>query len=63
MSLYEANVATDVDQQIEGQSRVHQWRSTTLNQEETGPSMATEIQQACLVIRLSPREIKLMKIK
>ena len=38
MSLHEANAATDVDQQIEGESKVHQWRSMTLNQEETGPS-------------------------
>ena len=37
MSLYEANAATDVDQQIEGELMVHQWRSTTLSQEETGP--------------------------
>ena len=38
MSLHEANAATDVDQQNEGESRIHQWRSMTLNQEETGPS-------------------------
>ena len=38
MSLYEVNAATDIDQQTEKESRIHQWRSMTLNQEETGPS-------------------------
>ena len=32
------NVATDIDEQTEGKSRIHQWRSMALNQEETGPS-------------------------
>ena len=38
MSLYEVNAATDVDQQTDGESRVHRWRSMTVNQEETGAS-------------------------
>ena len=38
MSLHEVNAPTDVDQQTEGESRIHQWRSMTLNQEETGLS-------------------------
>ena len=38
MPLHEINTATDVDQQTEGESRIHQWRSMALNQEETGPS-------------------------
>ena len=38
MSLHEVNAATDIDQQTEEESRIHQWRSMTLNQEETGPS-------------------------
>ena len=38
MSLYEVIAATDIDQQTEGESRIHQWRSVALNQEETGPS-------------------------
>ena len=32
------NVATDIDEQTEGKSRIHQWRSMALNQEETGTS-------------------------
>ena len=35
------NVATDIDQQTEGKSRIHQWRSMALFQEETGPSNGT----------------------
>ena len=38
MSFHEVNIATDIDEQTEGESRIHQWRSMTLNQEETGPS-------------------------
>ena len=38
MSLHEVNAATDIDQQTEEESRIHQWRSMTLKQEETGPS-------------------------
>ena len=38
MSLHEVNAATDIDQQTEGESRIHQWRSMTLNQEENGTS-------------------------
>ena len=38
MSLHEVNAATDIDQQTEGESSIHQWRSMTLNQEETGLS-------------------------
>ena len=38
MSIHEVNAATDIDQPTEGESRIHQWRSMTLNQEETGPS-------------------------
>ena len=34
MSLHEANAAADVDQQIEEESKVHQWRSVTLNHQE-----------------------------
>ena len=34
MSLHETNAAIDVDQQTEGESRIHQWKSMTLNQEE-----------------------------
>ena len=37
MSLHELNAATDINQQTEGESRIHQWRSMTLNQEESGP--------------------------
>ena len=32
------HAATDIDQQTEGESRIYQWRSMALNQEETGPS-------------------------
>ena len=38
MSLHEVNAATDVDQQTEGEPRIHQWRGMTLHQEEIGPS-------------------------
>ena len=38
MSLHEVNAATDIDQQTEGESRIHQWRSMTLNQRKTGLS-------------------------
>ena len=38
MSLHEVNAATDVDQQTDGESRVLQWRSMTLNQEKIGAS-------------------------
>ena len=38
MLLHEVNAATDIDQQTKGEARVHQWRSTTLSQEENGPS-------------------------
>ena len=38
MSLHEVNATTDIDQQTEGESKIHQSRSMTLNQEETGPS-------------------------
>ena len=38
MSLHEVNAATDIDQQTEAESRIHQWRLMTLSQEETGPS-------------------------
>ena len=38
MSIHEVHAATDIDQPTEGESRIHQWRSMTLNQEETGPS-------------------------
>ena len=38
MSIHEVNAATDIDQPTEGESRIHQWRSMTLNQEETGLS-------------------------
>ena len=38
MSLHEVNASTDIDQQTEGESRIHQWRLMTLSQEETGPS-------------------------
>ena len=38
MSLPEVNAATDNDQQTEGESGIHQWRSMTLSQEEIGPS-------------------------
>ena len=38
MSLHEVNAATDIDQQTEEESSIHQWRSMTLNQEETGLS-------------------------
>ena len=38
MSLHEVNAAIDIDQQTEGESRIHQWRSVALNQEETGSS-------------------------
>ena len=38
MSLHKVNIATDIDQQTEGESRIHQWKSMTLNKEETGPS-------------------------
>ena len=32
MSFYEVNAATaDVDQQTGGESKIHQWRSATLN--------------------------------
>ena len=34
MSIHEVNATTDVDQQTEGEPRIHQWRSMTLNQEE-----------------------------
>ena len=36
-SLHEVNAANDVDQNTEGESRIHQWRSMTLNQQEAGP--------------------------
>ena len=32
------NAATDIDQETEEESKIHQWRSMMLNQEETGPS-------------------------
>ena len=32
------NAATDIDQQTAEESRIHQWRSMTLNQEETSLS-------------------------
>ena len=32
------NAATDIDQETEEESKIHQWRSRMLNQEETGPS-------------------------
>ena len=35
MSLHEVKAAIDIDQQTEGESRIHQWRSMALNQEET----------------------------
>ena len=38
ISLHGVNAATDIDQQTEGESRIYQWRSMALNQEETGPS-------------------------
>ena len=38
MSLHEVNAATDIDQQTEGESRIHQWRSMALNQRKTGLS-------------------------
>ena len=38
MSFHEVNAATDIDQQTEEESRIHQWRSMTLKHEETGPS-------------------------
>ena len=38
VSLHEIYAATDADQQTDGESRIHQWRSMTLNQEETGLS-------------------------
>ena len=38
MLLHEVNAATDIDQQTEAESGIHQWRSMTLNQEENGPS-------------------------
>ena len=28
----------NADQQTDGESRIHQWRPVTINQEETGPS-------------------------
>ena len=37
-SLHEVNAATDIDQQTDGESRIQQWRSMALSQEETGPS-------------------------
>ena len=36
MSFHEVNAATDIDQQTEEESRIHQWRSMALNHEETG---------------------------
>ena len=36
-SLHEVKAAIDIDQQTEGESRIHHWRSMALNQEETGP--------------------------
>ena len=38
MSLHEVNAAADIDQQTQGESRIHQWRSKNLGQEETVPS-------------------------
>ena len=38
MSLHEVNAAADIDQQTQGESRIHQWRSMNLGQEETVPS-------------------------
>ena len=38
MLLHEVNAATDIDQQTEAESGIHQWRSVTLSQEENGPS-------------------------
>ena len=38
MSLHEVNAATDIDQQTERESRIHQCKSMTLNQEGTGLS-------------------------
>ena len=38
MSLHEVNAATDIDQQTERESSIHQWRSMALNQEENGLS-------------------------
>ena len=39
MSLHEVNAATDINQQTERESRIHQWRSmVALNQEEIGTS-------------------------
>ena len=35
MSLHEVNAATDIDQQTERESSIHQWRSMALNQVET----------------------------
>ena len=32
------NNVTDFDYETERESRIHHWRSVTLNQEETGPS-------------------------
>ena len=32
MSLHEVNTDTDIHQQTEGESRIHQWKSMTLNQ-------------------------------
>ena len=55
VSLHEMNAATDGDQQTEAESRIHQFRSMTLNQEETGPS-------AYLTIRLGQREIRLLRM-
>ena len=38
MLLHEVNADTDIDQQTEAESWIHQWRSMTFNKAENGPS-------------------------
>ena len=48
MSLHEKNAPTDIDQQTEGKSSIHKWRSMTLSQEETGASNGNRYTESLL---------------
>ena len=63
MSLHKVNAATDIDQQTEGKSRIHLWRSMALSQEETGPSNGSRDTTGLLEIRLGQRQIRLMRME
>ena len=64
MSFHEVNAATDIDQQAEEESRIHQWRSMALNHEETGPLNGNRDTTSLLGDQTwSKRENRLMRIK